>query len=120
MKKNEKRAVTMSPKQTHRTDPRLLRNPHVQAAALAHMAVWQTYDDNQEDADDYTSKSNEWVDPTFKAMGVRDDSARADEVRSAVHHLAFDMQSLLIKHGLLQKDCGRKWQQLSAELKVAS
>ena len=89
----------------------LFYNPHVQAGAIARLAVMATFDYEQPDADDYQQLMTDADIATLKAMGLTLGSLYAREVLDVIQELSFQMEDALERAGLLASECGRKWQE---------
>jgi hypothetical protein len=93
----------------------LFDNPHVQAGAIAHLAVMQRFSSEQSDTDECLDPSTEVDKEILKAMGMALGSVYAFEVLDVVQELAYRMQDALIRARLLAPDCGEKWQKQRVE-----
>jgi hypothetical protein len=86
----------------------LLGNPHIQAAAIAHLAASLTFTPEEEDADDY-SRQTRVLDDCYDVMGITENSVWADHVSDAIRTLSTTMKSSLVKAGVLRADCAGAW-----------
>jgi hypothetical protein len=89
----------------------LLTNPHVQASALARLAVMATFDDATPDIDDYLAKFGTSDEVCLNNLGISWNSIYAEEVYEVIEELSYRMETFLVREGLLLKDCGTKWQE---------
>jgi hypothetical protein len=98
--------IVLTPRQEE-----LLANPHVQAAALARLAVMATFDDATPDIDDYLAKFGASDEVCLKNLGVSWNSIYSEEVYEVIEELSYRMETFLVREGLLLKECGTKWQE---------
>jgi hypothetical protein len=94
-----------------RVSKKLRTSPVVQAGAAVVLARWQMFDEDGgvPEPEDDSVPQVAW-EVYFKALGLSQGDRREGEVADAISELAFEMQHVLIKRGLLQKDCALKLQ----------
>jgi hypothetical protein len=104
--KNSKVRVILTPKS-------LRKHPYVQAAAVTLVANLLMHDIDGHGQDDDDTPQVAW-EVVFKKVELSKDDPREGVVADAICELANDMRAALVKKGLLDKDCARKWQELRA------
>jgi hypothetical protein len=90
----------------------LRKHPYVQAAAaslVAQMQMTRDIDDKEHDAIPQVA----W-EVCFQALGLSEGDPREGEVADAINELAFEMEAVLTKKGLLRKDCPQNGQEQRA------
>jgi|HubBroStandDraft_6_1064221.scaffolds.fasta_scaffold815041_2 hypothetical protein len=105
--------MTTKTKSTGRgfTPKNLRKHPYVQAAAVASVARSLMHDiDRAEDAD---TPQVAW-EVVFKKVGVPEGDPREAAVADLICKVSNEMEAVLVKRGLLDKDCARKYQQQRA------
>jgi hypothetical protein len=94
-------------KKQKRIDAQLRKNPHVQAAAIAHLTVEVEYTGDEDDEDEFSERSGEALTRCLSLMGF---SSSNDAVTEAILELSTKMRAALIKARLLSRDCAEAWQ----------
>jgi hypothetical protein len=105
--KNSKVRVILTPKS-------LRKHPYVQAAAVTLVARMLVHDfdgSNGQEDDDTPQVAWEVV---FKKVGLPEGDPREADVADAINKLSDEMEAVLVKEGLLDKNCARKYQQQRA------
>jgi len=90
-----------------RIDAELRKNPLVQAAAIAHLAVDVEYTGNEGDADEFNERAGEALGRCCSLMGL---PISNDVVTDAIMELSAKMRAALVKARLLRSDCAEAWQ----------
>jgi hypothetical protein len=88
-------------------DARLRKNPLVQAAAIAHLAVDVEYTGDEDDQDEFNERAGEALARCCSLMGLPSSN---DAVTEAILELSTKMRAALIKARLLSRDCAEAWQ----------
>ena len=89
----------------------LRKHPYVQAAAVASVARTLVHDiDREEDAD---TPQVPW-EVVFKKVGLSEGDPREALVADTINKLSDEMEAVLVKKVLLDKNCARKYQQQRA------
>jgi hypothetical protein len=96
------------------TPKKLRKHPYVQAAAVTLVArmLMHDIDGNGQDEDDIPQVA--WDVVFKKAAGLPEGDRREAVVADLIGEVADEMQAVLVKKGLLDKDCARKYQQQRA------
>ena len=94
-----------------RVSKKLRTSPVVQAGAAVVLARWQMFDEDGgvPEPEDDSVPQVAW-EVYFKALGIPEGDPREAEVNEAITQVAIEMEHVLIKRGLLQKECALKLQ----------
>jgi hypothetical protein len=105
MKANTKLTMDLQPYTIY-----LHTSPHIQTAAIAHLAVFaECFGDVDTDPD--AERAGKVFEACMSAMGIAEDSPLALDVQDVVMELSYKMHDALIKAGLLRPDCANAWQE---------
>ena len=96
------------------TPTNLRKHPYVQAAAVTLVVrmLMHDIDGNGEDEEDVPQVA--WEVVVKKAAGLSEGDPREAVVADLINELSDEMEAVLVKKGLLDKDCARKYQQQRA------